>query len=242
MAIKLSLHDLNDEISMVITHSRLHYEIMKYFVEHAKAPSIDELSVLFELNKDCIIKALKLLQAEHGVVLHPISNEIWVMHPFSAAPTNFWIKSGDMGWWGNCAWCALGAAALLDRDLTITTTLGSESKQVVIEITNGKIANKHLYVHFPIPMKKAWDNVIYTCSTMLMFESESDIDAWCERHNMHKGDVQPIEQVWAFSKAWYGRHLSPDWVKWTVQEATEIFERFGLTHSIWKLPVEKGRF
>ncbi|MDK1286787.1 alkylmercury lyase family protein [Pseudoalteromonas umbrosa] len=227
---------------MALTQSRLHYEIMKHFVEHAKAPSIDELCVISEKSRACIVVALKELQQDHGVVLHPVSNEVWVMHPFSSAPTNFWIQSGDMGWWGNCAWCALGAAALLDRDLTITTTLGSESKQVVVEIINGSIANKHLYVHFPIPMEKAWDNVIYTCSTMLMFESESDIDVWCERHNMCKGDVQPIEHIWEFSKVWYGHHLSPDWVKWTVQEAAEIFERFGLTHSIWKLPVEKGRF
>ncbi|WP_063366522.1 alkylmercury lyase family protein [Pseudoalteromonas luteoviolacea] len=227
---------------MELTHASLHYQIMRYFIEYARAPSVSELSNIFGRQAVCVVEALKALQAYHGVVLQPNTHEIWVAHPFSAAPTNFWIESGDMGWWGNCAWCALGAAALLGRDLTITTTLGSESKQVVIAINNGKIENSNLYVHFPIPMEKAWDNVIYTCSTMLMFKSESDIDRWCERHNMCKGDVQPIEHIWAFSKVWYGRHLNPDWVKWTVKEASEIFESFGLTHSIWKLPIEQGRF
>ncbi|KKE82517.1 hypothetical protein N481_16720 [Pseudoalteromonas luteoviolacea S4047-1] len=148
---------------------------MKHFIEYAKAPSVSKLSDIFGIQVASVVEALKALQEYHGVVLQPVSHEVWVAHPFSAAPTNFWIQSGDMGWWGNCAWCALGAAALLARDLTITTTLGSESKQIVIEIINGKIQNKHLFVHFPIPMEKAWDNVVYTCSTMLMFESESDI-------------------------------------------------------------------
>ena len=91
-------------------------------------------------------------------------------------------------------------------------------------------------------MVKAWDNVTYTCSTMLMFESESDIENWCDRHGMDKGDVQPISKIWEFSKIWYGNHLNAEWVKWTVDEAREIFERFGLTNPVWDMPSSEGRF
>ena len=164
------------------------------------------------------------------------------MHPFSTAPTNFWIEPDDGSRWGNCAWCSLGAAALLNRDLTITTTLGAEAKQVVIKIQDGKVLNESLFIHFPIPMIKAWDNVTYTCSTMLIFASEADIDHWCERHGMNKGDVQPIDNVWNFSKVWYGNHLNKNWVKWSVNEAKDLFERFQLTNHIWDMPSDSGRF
>ena len=211
-------------------------------VDEGRAPKIAELCDVFQVTAQTMIEALQALQDYHGVVLHPASSEVWVIHPFSTAPTNFWIEADDGGWWGNCAWCSLGAAALLDRDLTITTTLGGESQQLVIEVANGQINNENLFIHFPVPMVKAWDNVAYSCSTMLMFESEADIDDWCERHAVPRGDVQDIANIWEFSKVWYGNHLNPAWEKWSVDEASEIFRRFNLGGPIWELPSGDGRF
>jgi hypothetical protein len=48
------------------------------------------------------------LAEHHGVVLHPGSDEIWVAHPFSTAPTGFRVRAGSREWWANCAWCSLG--------------------------------------------------------------------------------------------------------------------------------------
>ncbi|QPB83209.1 hypothetical protein CWC22_009495 [Pseudoalteromonas rubra] len=227
---------------MRLNNSSLHYYIMKHIIDKGNAPKVAEMAGVFKVATDEMITALKALQDYHGVVLHPESSEVWVMHPFSCAPTNFWIESDGGSWWGNCAWCALGAAALLDKDLTITTNLGAESRQVTIEIRAGKVMNENLFIHFPIPMIEAWDNVIYTCSTMLVFESESDIESWCERHCMEKGDVQPINKVWEFSKVWYGNHLSPNWMKWSVDEAKEIFARFNLVNLVWDMPSNNSRF
>ncbi|MBF5060181.1 hypothetical protein NEPTK9_001712 [Candidatus Neptunochlamydia vexilliferae] len=70
----------------------------------------------------------------------------------------------------------MGAAALIDEDVTIKATLGGEGKQVTLTIKDGELQNKDLYVHFPIPMTQAWDNVTYTCSTMLLFSSEEGVD------------------------------------------------------------------
>ncbi|MEJ0081967.1 MAG: hypothetical protein WDM78_13695 [Puia sp.] len=48
--------------------------------------------------------------------------------------------------------------------------------------------------------------------------------------------------VWAFSKKWYGNHLNPDWEKWTMQEARDIFREFNLTGKIWELESSAERF
>ncbi|WDD97408.1 alkylmercury lyase family protein [Thalassomonas actiniarum] len=227
---------------MKLNNSSLHYYIMKHIVSLGYAPKIHDISQHFDVSKTEVIKALKALQDYHGVVLHPNSSEVWVMHPFSTAPTNFWIESKTGSWWGNCAWCSLGAAALLKQDLTITTTLGGESRQITIEIKDGQIKNNNLFIHFPIPMINAWDNVTFTCSTMLMFETSNDIEGWCKRHAIPKGDIQPIDKIWEFSKVWYGNHLNSNWVKWRVDEAKDIFQRFELNHSIWNMPSNAGRF
>jgi hypothetical protein len=152
------------------------------------------------------------------------------------------VKSEKGEWWGNCAWCSLGIAALIGDDVKITTNIGAESKQVELNIVNGELQEKNYFIHFPIPMKNAWDNVIYTCSTMLLFEHDEQVEAWSKKHNIPKGDLQPIEKIWRFSKKWYGNHLNPNWTKWTVEEAKAMFKEFDLTDKIWSLDNSTERF
>jgi len=223
-------------------NSMLHYSILKQIIDQGYAPKISSLAKTFQMSEDDVTTALLGLQEYHGVVLHPKSHEIWAIHPFSLAPTNFLVTSAAGEWWGNCAWCSLGVAALLNQDVTIRTTIGANNRQVSIHIRDGKIVEPDYCIHFPIPMQNAWDNVIYTCSTMLLFENENQIDGWCQRHNISKGDIQPITKIWEFSKVWYGNHLNPDWQKWTSEEAARIFEKFGLVSGIWHIPVSNTRF
>jgi hypothetical protein len=226
----------------MVTKGHLHYTILKHIIDKGFAPNVKTLTELLKADPGEVEKGLYDLQEYHGVVLHPKNAEVWVIHPFSLAPTNFLVKSSKGIWWGNCAWCSLGVAALLNGDVTITTNLGAQDEQVIIHITNGKVKEKKLFVHFPIPMKNAWNNVIYTCSNMLVFKDEEQVDQWTVRHNMPKGDLQPITNVWEFAKKWYGNHLNPDWKKWTTQEAKDIFTEFNLTNRIWDLETTGSRF
>jgi len=226
----------------MVTNSNLHYSIIKGIINNGFAPSVADLSKTLKATINDIEIGLKELQEHHGVVLHPNEPKVWVIHPFSLAPTNFYVRSKKGEWWGNCAWCSLGIASLLNDDVKITTTIGAETKQIEINIINGEIQEKNYFIHFPISMKKAWDNVIYTCSNMLVFESEAQIDIWTKKHNIPKGDIQPIENIWNFSKRWYGNHLNPKWKKWTIEEAKEMFNQFNLKDNIWKLNDSNERF
>ncbi len=91
-------------------------------------------------------------------------------------------------------------------------------------------------------MKNAWDNVIYTCSNMLLFKNEAEVDSWANRHNIPRGDLQPITKIWEFSKVWYGNHLKKDWKKWNTSEAKALFQKFELTGRIWDLEESGKRF
>lgn len=226
----------------MITNSRLHQVILRNVIDNGFAPDAATLAEQLQSNEEDVVEALYALQDYHGVVLHPNQPKVWIIHPFSLAPTNFLVKTAKGIWWGNCAWCSLGIAALLNDDVTITTRIAGYDKQIVVSIKSGVIQEKNLYVHFPIPMKNAWDNVIYTCSTMLVFENEGQVDEWVKRHQIPKGDIQPIENVWAFSKEWYGNHLNPEWKKWTMQEAKEMFGRYHLTGRTWQLEESAMRF
>lgn len=221
--------------------SDLHYFLIRHIVDHGFAPELGRIATHFEVAQEEAIVVLKELQEIHGVVLHPNAPKVWVIHPFSLAPTNFFLQSARQKWWSNCAWCSLGAAALINEDLTIQSTLGSEDELLKISVNDGKIEDD-LVAHFPIPMKNAWDNVIYTCSTMLFFRNEQQVDEWCTQHQIPKGDVQPIGKIWRFARKWYGNHLNPEWKKWTIEEAKSIFDEFELTHPVWQLEGAAERF
>ncbi|KHK61548.1 alkylmercury lyase family protein [Pseudomonas frederiksbergensis] len=222
--------------------ANLHEAIISSFLQHQRPPKVLELAKRFNCKEEEARIALRTLADNHGVVLHPNSDEIWIAHPFSAAPTTCVVTSGDRKWWGNCAWCSLGVVHLAGGSAIIETRLGAIDDQVTIEIENGELLDTDYVVHFPIPMKQAWDNVIYTCSVQLLFRDEDQVDEWCSIRGIQKGDVRPIKQVWDFAAEWYARHADADWTKWTVHQAIEIFARHHLTGPIWKLSEEATRF
>jgi hypothetical protein len=225
-----------------LTRGSLHHAILRKFIDDGYPPTTSELCARFGVDADRVQSALHDLAAYHGVVLHPHNSEVWIAHPFSSAPTLFDVRKGGCHWWGNCAWCALGVAALVGgHGVTIQTTLGADADPTTIHIDDQHV-RENLLVHFPIPMARAWDNVVYTCSTMLVFGADSDVDVWSRRHAIPRGDVQPIQRVYEFAAAWYSRHLNDDWRKWTTDEARELFQRFGLGGPIWQLPRSDERF
>lgn len=59
---------------------------------------------------------------------------------------------------------------------------------------------------------------------------------------MQKGDLQPINNIWEFSKKWYGNHLNPGWKKWTMAEAKVMFTEYNLTGNTWNLDATGDRF
>lgn len=221
---------------------RLHYELIQGLVETCSVPTREELQARMSCSSAELDRAFDDLAGEHGVVLHPASHNVWAIHPFSLAPTLFLVESGPKKWWGNCAWCSLGVAVLAGGRCVITSTLGAETEQVQLVVEDGRVNRHDLVVHFPIPMERAWDNVVYTCSTMLLFKDEDHVVEWSARRRISRGDVQPVAKVLELSRRWYGDHLRADWTKKSVAEARAIFAELGLTHPIWSLTSHDSRF
>jgi hypothetical protein len=218
-----------------MNNSSLHEAIISSFLTNQRPPTISEIASRFQCNELTARKGLQALADYHGVVLHPHSDEVWVAHPFSAAPTTCVVSSGERKWWGNCAWCSLGVMHLAGPNATLKTRLGAIGDEVSITVENGELVDKDYVIHFPIPMRNAWDNVIYTCSVMLLFRNEAEVDEWCSIRGIPKGDVRPIEQIWDFATEWYGRHADANWTKWSLRDAVEIFRRHNLTGPIWSI-------
>jgi hypothetical protein len=224
---------------------RVHREVIAGFVERGHPPAVDEVAAAVGITPDAAVAALRRLHDGHGVVLHPGSAEVWLAHPFAASPTAVWVAAGGRGWWAPCMWCAMGVATLAAPSATATIHVryGGEHEPARLEVAAGAItAGGDTVVHFAIPPRDAWANVVHWCATVLPFRAAADVDAWCARHRLPRGAVVPVDQVLALGRAWYGRHLDADWRKWTVAEAQQIFDAVGLTGEHWRLPVSDRAF
>jgi hypothetical protein len=175
-------------------------------------------------------------------VLHPSTTDVWIAHPFSLSPTAVAVATETMTWWAPCLWCAGGIVALAAPNATIHTRLAGEIEPLEIRTREGELATEDLLVHFALPPRDAWANVVHWCSTVLPFRREDEVDGWCARHRLARGRTLPLRHVLRLGRAWYGRHLARDWVKWTTSEAREIFRSVGLTGEFWSLPETDERF
>lgn len=213
----------------------LRYQVNRFIFDHGFAPTTAELASLTSRSEEEVQRGLEALAENHAIVLHPDSHKIWVAHPFALFPTLFWVESDRQSWYGNCTWCSFGVAALVKEDVKIHTKLNGTIDPLIIHIEDGQVRETDLAVHFPIPAKHFWDNVIYTCANMLTFDSEEAVDAWCQQQRVDKGEVRSISSVWELARKWYGNYLSPDWTRKSVSKAHAIFEEVGFTSDFWKL-------
>jgi hypothetical protein len=220
--------------------SRVHQQVMLSFVARGHASSVDAIAATLGASRDEVTGALHRLHEGHGLVLHPGGSDIWVAHPFSASPTGIWVAARDRGWWAPCVWCAMGIVAIAAPDAVVHVRFGGESREARVVVHEGALVSDDWPIHFAVPARDAWRNVVHFCATVLPFERLEDVAAWCDRHALPRGDVVPLSRVLLLAREWYGPYLDADWRKRTVDEAQAVFDRIGLRGTHWRLPTGEG--
>jgi hypothetical protein len=197
------------------------------------APSTDALAEAAGLSTAEAERSLQRLHDAHALLLHPHKCGPWVVHPFALAPGSCWVATADRGYWANCLYCGLGIAAALATDARIVTRLGGEERTAVYRIEAGRLRDTDGVFHLSTPAARWWDNVIYACASFQPFAAEEDIDAWCARHAMPRGQVMSLPALWAFASDWYGDYLRQPWRKRSPEEVRFLLARHGLTGPFW---------
>ena len=210
-------------------------ELTRLIARLGHAPSLEQLAARVGRSAGEAATHLQRLADAHALVLHPGSVRPWVVHPFALAPGSCWVQTPEKGYWANCLYCALGIAAALKCDAVITTRYGGEAETVRYEVAGGEVHPAHDLFHLSTPPARWWDNVVFACSTFQPFRTESDIDAWCMAHDLPRGAVMSIPQLWAFAHEWYGAYVDQPWHKRSAEEVRDVFQRHGLTGPFWSV-------
>ena len=143
----------------VIDKQVRHY-IYEYFVKTGHAPTLHHCAHAFSCPPANIHEVYQRLAQGHALVLQS-NGEILMAEPYSAVPTAFSVEIGNHTWWGNCIWDALGILAMLKEDGRVVTACGCCNDAMQVEIRNGQLVDSSGCVHFAIPPKEWWKNVVF---------------------------------------------------------------------------------
>lgn len=216
--------------------SELRYFIYQHFHRHGHPPDLTAMAAHLGEPVTVVHELLEALHDDHAIVLSATRDTIEVAHPFSRIPTPFWVENRHGAWWGNCAWDSLAIAALTsDDETTITTRSGASGEPLVLSVQGSRVSDPSLIAHFAVPASRWWEDVRFTCATILLFRHADEIPDWCAQHGIPRGEVVPVETLWKLAKLWYSDKLDRDWRRKTPDEAQAILTSLGLTGSFWNL-------
>jgi hypothetical protein len=218
---------------MTTAESQVHLAVIRHVAEHGVAPDLGMLCDRLGWTDAATRDALMRLSEIRGIILKPGSVDVWAIHPFTLMPTPTWVSSGAHGWWANCAWCALGIGAALRHDIRVASRFGADGEVVQFDVCNGEATNPELLIHFPFRPAEWWRNPYNPCGCILFFSSESQVDSWCTRHSMPRGEIIDIATGIALAREWFGDYLEPTWSRKSAEEARRVFRSLGLSSSFW---------
>ncbi|HKD99691.1 MAG TPA: organomercurial lyase [Planctomycetota bacterium] len=215
--------------------SDVRLRVYRHVVEKGHPPSVAELARATGIAETDVVASLRRLAAGRALILGPNADRIAVAPPFSAVPTPFWVETSKGSWWGNCAWESLGIAATLEIDARIRTASGAAAAPLEVVVRGGRVEPKDVVVHIVVPAARWWDDVGFTCSTILFFRGAGEVDAWCAAHGVPRGELLTAEQAWHLAKRWFGGRLDRDWRRLTPAEAKTSLREIGRTGPFWEL-------
>jgi hypothetical protein len=125
-------------------------------------PSARAAAAELGVSLDQVRATLERLAEARVLVLQRESREILMAMPFSAVPTAFPTRVDHKSYYANCAWDALGIAAMLKRDARVDTKCGCCSSAMALGVTAGALEPAPGVVHLAVPARRFWDNIVFT--------------------------------------------------------------------------------
>ena len=139
---------------------RLH--IYRQTIQTGRIPLAAETARRLRRSVPEIRGAHRRLAQAHALVLQETSDEILRAAPFWAVPTAFAVEVARRSYWGSCIWDALGIPAMLQKDARILTGCGCCDLPLALQVRNGALARAQGVIHFAVPARRWYDNIVFT--------------------------------------------------------------------------------
>ncbi len=135
--------------------------IIRFLVQKGTMPTVTDFAKVHKVSENEASLLYQHLHDAHALLLD-VDGSIRMLWPFSGTPTSFRVSTGQQSYWANCAWDAIGVAAALHTDVKIQAVVSYTDEQIELHVENDAVVPGNFLVHFPLPVEKWYDDLIYT--------------------------------------------------------------------------------
>jgi hypothetical protein len=113
-------------------------------------------------NPESVLDAYRRLRAQRLLVIEADGSSIRMASPFSGVPTQHVVEAGEIKYFANCAWDALGVLAALQKPGTIHSRCEQSGEPFHLNVgLQGPEPSDWLF-HCLVPAAKWWDDIVFT--------------------------------------------------------------------------------
>jgi hypothetical protein len=141
--------------------TQVRLNLYREFVQTGRAPSTKQIAAMMGKRVEEIRVAMERLATGKAIVLQPQSREVLMANPLCAVPTPYFVRAGERTYFGSCVWDALGVIAMLKTNATLETSCQDCGESMTIEIREGQPMAKEGVIHFALPAKRWWDDIVF---------------------------------------------------------------------------------
>src|SRR5262249_54380346 len=136
--------------------------IYRHFTETGRGPEVDEVARRTGFDDREVIASLQSLRAQRLLLLEADGRSIRMAPPFSGVPTQHRVHVGDLEYFGNGAWDALGLPAALHQAGRVRSRCEQSGEPLDLAVTlDGPEPSDWLF-HCLVPAAHWWDDLVFT--------------------------------------------------------------------------------
>lgn len=132
------------------------------FITTTSAPTAADLAARMQCSAGEVRAALERLAAGKAMVLQPESREVLMANPLCSVPTPFRVRAQGRSFFGSCIWDGLGIMAMLQTESDLDTSCACCGEAMSIQHREGQTVAARGVIHFAVPAKHWWQNIVFT--------------------------------------------------------------------------------
>lgn len=142
--------------------NQVRLELYAAFVKEGVAPSAGSLAHHLARSPEEIHAAFESLAAGKVIVLQPQSREVLMANPLCAVATPYQVEAGGKNFFSACVWDGLGVIAMLGDSGVVRSSCACCGEAMLVRIDNGSPVDPNGIIHFAVPAKRWWENIVFT--------------------------------------------------------------------------------
>ena len=142
------------------THVKL--SIYRAFAETGRAPAADAVASALGVPTDELLAAYAKLRADRVLFLEPDGETIRMAPPFSGVTTQHRVRAGEVEYFANCGWDALGIPAALRREGTVLSRCEQSGEPLTLRVDEDGPERSTWIFHSLVRASQWWDDLVHT--------------------------------------------------------------------------------